>query len=193
MKRVLVIDDDQAILNYLNIVLMQEGRFQVTTLEDSEQACEIIRSQPYDILLLDMDMPEVTGIDILRFLGKEKIALPAIVLTGVEDVELAVSAMKLGAFDYLTKPVDRDHLLGVMQKALDHLAIKQQVLGEVVSLDSLEHQHAFKDIITGNTQMLRLFQIVEKIARTNNSVLVWGESGTGKESVSYTHLRAHET
>ena len=111
MNRILVIDDDQAVLNYLNIFLLQAGAYDVTTLANSTRAFGEIKNNAYDLLLLDMDMPNVTGLDILKHIQENSIDIETIVLTGVEDVELAVSAMKLGAMEYLTKPVDNERLL----------------------------------------------------------------------------------
>ena len=106
MNKVLVIDDDQAVLNYLNIFLLQTGAFDVTTLANSTRAYDLLKTNRYDLLLLDMDMPDVTGLDILKSIQENNIDVEPIVLTGVEDIELAVSAMKLGAVEYLVKPVD---------------------------------------------------------------------------------------
>ena len=119
MKKILAIDDDQAVLNYLNIMLLQTGSYEVATLANSSKAYHELKSNDYDLLLLDMDMPEVNGLDILKYIKEKNIDIEIIVLTGVEDVELAVSAMKLGAFDYLTKPVDNDQLLKIITTVLE--------------------------------------------------------------------------
>jgi len=95
MYRILVIDDDQAVLNYLNIFLLQAGNFDVSTLSISTKAYSELTNNKYDLLLLDMDMPDVTGLDILRYIHENSIDIDTIVLTGVEDIALAVSAMKL--------------------------------------------------------------------------------------------------
>ena len=119
MKKILAIDDDQAVLNYLNIMLLQTGAYEVSTLVNSSKAFHELKNKNYDLLLLDMDMPDVSGLDILKHIKEKNIDIETIVLTGVEDVELAVSAMKLGAFDYLTKPVDNDQLLKIITTVLE--------------------------------------------------------------------------
>ncbi|OPY64621.1 MAG: Transcriptional regulatory protein ZraR [Syntrophorhabdaceae bacterium PtaU1.Bin034] len=185
MNRVLVIDDDQAVLNYLNIFLLQAGAFDVTTLNNSTKAVAELKNGSYDLLLLDMDMPEVTGLDILKSIQKDGIDIDTIVLTGVEDVELAVSAMKLGAIEYLTKPVDNERLITVMNAALENR--KQQKIineDEPVSVVDPRFREAFKDIVTHNEKMNKIFSVVGKMAQTDNSILVWGESGTGKELIA---------
>jgi DNA-binding NtrC family response regulator len=185
MKKILAIDDDQAVLNYLNIMLLQTGSYQVATLATSSKAYQELKNNDYDLLLLDMDMPEVSGLDILKFVKEKNIDIETIVLTGVEDVELAVSAMKLGAFDYLTKPVDNDQLLKIITTVLESRKARVAAAAEpAVSLDQLKFKEAFKDIVTQNEEMIKIFQMVEKMAQPDNSILIWGESGTGKELIA---------
>lgn len=184
MNRILVIDDDQAVLNYLNIFLLQAGIFEIKTLSNSTKAFSELAANQYDVLLLDMDMPEVTGLDILRHIQENSVDVETIVLTGVEDVALAVSAMKLGATEYLTKPVDTEKLLRVINTALENRK-NQKISEQDVRVSSeLSFADAFKDIITQNEKMHNLFSVVEKMAQTDNSILVWGESGTGKELIA---------
>jgi DNA-binding NtrC family response regulator len=185
MKKILAIDDDQAVLNYLNIMLLQTGTYEVATLANSSKAFHELKYNNYDLLLLDMDMPDVSGLDILRFIKEKSIDIETIVLTGVEDVELAVSAMKLGAFDYLTKPVDNDQLLKIITTVLEGRRDRGAAPAEAaVSMDQLKFKDTFKDIITQNDEMIRIFQMVEKMAQPDNSILIWGESGTGKELIA---------
>jgi two-component system response regulator PilR (NtrC family) len=185
MKKILAIDDDQAVLNFLNIMLLQTGAYEVTTLVNSAKAFNELRTKAYDLLILDMDMPEVNGLDILKHIKGKNIDIETIVLTGVEDVELAVAAMKLGAFDYLTKPIDNDQLLKVITTVLENRRNKGAAAAEApVSLEHLKFKDAFKEIITQNEEMIRMFQMVEKMAQPDNSILIWGESGSGKELIA---------
>ena len=185
MKKILAIDDDQAVLNYLNIMLLQTGLYEVTTLANSGKAFHELKAKAYDLLILDMDMPDVSGLDILKHIKEKNIDIETIVLTGVEDVELAVSAMKLGAFDYLTKPVDNDQLLTIIATVLENRKARAGAAAEIpFSADNLKFKDAFKEIITQNEEMIRMFQMVEKMAQPDNSILIWGESGTGKELIA---------
>ncbi|MCJ7524794.1 MAG: sigma-54 dependent transcriptional regulator [Candidatus Aminicenantes bacterium] len=185
MKKILAIDDDQAVLNFLNIMLLQTGAYEVSTLVNSSKAFHELKSNNYDLLLLDMDMPDVSGLDILKHIKEKNIDIETIVLTGVEDVELAVSAMKLGAFDYLTKPVDNDQLLKIIKTVLENRRDNSAMEAEIaVSREHLQFKDAFKDIITQNEEMIRIFQMVEKMAQPDNSILIWGESGSGKELIA---------
>lgn len=184
MDKVLVIDDDQAVLNYLNIFLLQAGTFDVTTLSDSTRAYRMLKDGAYDLLLLDMDMPEVTGLDILTRIYEEGIDVGTIVLTGVEDIGLAVAAMKLGALEYLTKPVDNDRLLNLMHTALEQRRASRNIESELSAAANLRFKEAFKEIVTQDGKLNEIFSVVEKMALTDNSVLIWGESGTGKELIA---------
>lgn len=185
MNKILVIDDDQAVLNYLNMFLLQAGIYDVTVLSNSTRAYGELKNNAYDLLLLDMDMPDVTGLDILKNIQKENIDIETIVLTGVEDIELAVSAMKLGAMEYLIKPVDGDRLLTLINTAMEQRRQQQSISGEngTATVD-LKFNEAFQDIITRNEVMNKVFSVVEKMAQTDNSILIWGESGTGKELIA---------
>ncbi len=185
MKKILAIDDDQAVLNYLNIMLLQTGAYAITPLVNSSRAFHELKSNNYDLLLLDMDMPDVSGLDILKHIKEKGIDIETIVLTGVEDVELAVSAMKLGAFDYLTKPVDNDQLLKVISTVLENRRERGATAAEAtLSREQLQFKEAFQGIVSQNAEMIRIFQMVEKMAQPDNSILIWGESGTGKELIA---------
>jgi DNA-binding NtrC family response regulator len=184
MNKILVVDDDQAVLNYLNLFLLQAGIFDVTTLSNSTRAFEELKNTMYDLLLLDMDMPNVTGLDILKLIQEHGIDIETIVLTGVEDVQLAVSAMKLGAIEYLTKPVDNDHLLALMSSVLENRKNQKIIDQKIPRPGNLKFQEAFDHIITQSEKMKNIFSVVERMAQTDNSILVWGESGTGKELIA---------
>lgn len=188
IKKILVIDDDQAILNFMRIFLLQTGEFNVKVLQDSTQAYDLLERETFDILLLDMDMPEVSGMDILRYLQEHSIDILTIVLTGVEDVDLAISAMKLGTSDYLLKPIDEKRLLETLQTSISKIQISHPESDSgapaPLSLDQLPHKDEFCHIITSDEQMLKIFHLVEKFAATENSILIWGESGTGKELIA---------
>jgi len=186
MNRILAIDDDKAVLNYLLVSLTQTGKFEVETLSDSARSFEMIDSGNFDLILLDMDMPEVTGRDVLQYVRQTHPEIEVIILTGVEDVELAVESMKKGAYDYLCKPVDNDLLLLTLERALERSQLRGEIskLRDQVKLEGIRHKGAFKDIITQNKNFLRVLHKVEQIAESENNVLIWGESGTGKEMVA---------
>lgn len=122
MKHVLVIDDDAAVLNYFLLLLTQSQRCEVTVLSDSVEALEAIESRAFHAVLLDMDMPGVHGRELLRQVRKRHPATAVIIITGVEDAQLAAESMQLGAFAYLYKPVGEEGLLCTLDRALEKSA-----------------------------------------------------------------------
>ena len=186
MDKVLAVDDDQAILHFLFVSLMQTEKYEVKLMQDSTKVFEELEHNFYDLILLDMDMPEVTGLDILRHVRKTYLDVETIILTGVDDVQLAVEAMKLGAYDYLTKPVDKDLILLVIERAMERRHLKNQVyeLRKDFRFEDLKNREAFKDIFTRSGSMIKILHYIEKISNTRSSVLIWGESGTGKELIA---------
>lgn len=186
MIKILLIDDNQAILNSLRILLLQNERFDVTTLQDSTQASQLLKNKKFDILILDMDMPEVSGIDILKFIKKENIDVTTIVLTGVEDIDTAISAMKMGTFDYILKPLEENKLIEIIDSAIEYkkLYSEESEIQKKYGYDGTKYNEVFKDIITCDEKMFKIFYFVEKFAKTENSILISGESGTGKELIA---------
>lgn len=186
MSKILIIDDNQAVLNFLRIILLQKNKYEVETLQDSSRAYDLISKGHYDLLLLDMDMPNVTGLDILKFIVQNNVLIKTIVLTGVEDIDLAISAMKLGTYDYMLKPIDESVLFKAIDSAIHEIELHKKEIDptQSLSLQGLQYQDAFSEIITSDEKMIKIFHIVEKFAQTDNSVLIWGESGSGKELIA---------
>ncbi len=182
MTKILIIDDNKSVLNFLNVFLLQSGKYEIKTLQNSTQAYQILDKEEHDILLLDMDMPKVTGIDILNYIKQKELKIKTIVLTGVEDIDLAISAMKLETFDYMLKPIDEEKLLDALENAVSKINYNNPVTD--LSFKTLKNNEVFKNIITQNDEMLKIFHFVEKFANTDNSILIWGESGTGKELIA---------
>jgi DNA-binding NtrC family response regulator len=185
MARILVIDDNQPILNFLKIFLLQSGDHLVVTLQDSTKAYDILDKDEFDILILDMDMPVVTGLDILKYINRNQLNVITIVITGVEDIDLAISAMKLGTHDYLLKPIDEKKLLDAIDFAMNKSKFEIPTGAKTnYSYDNLKNKDIFKKIITQDAKLFKIFHLVEKFAKTDNSILIWGESGTGKELIA---------
>jgi DNA-binding NtrC family response regulator len=186
MRRILIVDDDPAVTNYLKVFMMQTGLFETTVVNDSREVGPLLAGKAFDIVLLDMDMPNVSGMDILTEMRRKRIGTPVVVLTGVSDVDLAVKAMKLGAFDYLTKPADDEKLLGVIDSAIEHRALHKTIedLPKQLSLADLKHGAAFDHLPTQDVEMIRTFHQAEKLAASNLSILIRGETGTGKEAIA---------
>jgi len=186
MKKILIVDDDPAVTNYLMVFLMQTGLFETNVVNDSREVSDLMEKETFDVFLLDMDMPNVSGMDILRNMRMKGVDTPVVVLTGVSDVDLAVKAMKLGAFDYLTKPADEERLLEVLDNAMEHSVLHRSIdtLPEQLTRKDLEHEDAFNHFTTQDRGMIRLFHQAEKLASSDLIIFIWGESGTGKEALA---------
>ncbi len=186
MRKVLIIDDDVAVTNYFMVFLVQSGLFEPTVVNDSREVEGILAGERFDVVMLDLDMPNVSGMDILRTMRATGDTTPVVVLTGVSDIELAVRSMKLGAFDYLTKPVDDQNLLQVLGNAIETRALHETIdqLPKKLTREELAHAAAFKHLPTQDDGMIRLFHQAEKLAASDVSIFIWGESGSGKEMLA---------
>ncbi|MCK4506338.1 MAG: sigma-54-dependent Fis family transcriptional regulator [Candidatus Aegiribacteria sp.] len=186
MNKILIVDDDVAVTNYFMVFLMQTEVFEPAVVNDSREVETILDSERFDVIMLDLDMPNVSGMDILRIMQEKSINIPVVILTGVNDIELAVKSMKLGAFDYLTKPVDDEYLLEVLDRAMEYGAMHDTIdkLPEVLSREDLDNKAAFERLPTQDPGVIRLFHQAEKMAKGDLSVFIWGERGTGKESLA---------
>lgn len=190
--KVLIVDDDAAVTNFLTVFLMQTERFEPVVTNDSRAVPGLLASGEPDLVLLDMDMPGLSGLDILRHIHGKGLSVPVIVLTGVSDVDLAVKAMKLGAFDYLTKPVDDDMLLDTMDRAIEQGALARSLDGlpEDSSLEELSNPEAFEPLVSDQPSLRSVFLRAEMIAAGDSPVLIHGEHGTGKEALARAIHRA---
>ena len=186
MKKILIVDDDVAVTNYFKVFLMQTGLFDSTVVNDSREVEGLLERESFDIVMLDMDMPNVSGMDILRAMRDKGDDTPVVVLTGVSDVNFAVKAMKQGAFDYLIKPIDDDKLLEVLDNALEHSVLHRTIsdLPTELTKKDLAYASAFEHFQTQDQKMIRLFHQAENLASSDLNIFMWGESGTGKEALA---------
>lgn len=186
LAKVLIVDDDAAVTNYLMVFLVQSERFDPVVTNDSLSVPGMLDAEQPDLVILDMDMPGLSGVDILRHIHDKGMKVPVIILTGVSDVDLAVKAMKLGAFDYLTKPADDDKLLETMDRAIEHHALSCSLDGLAVDLsrEDLAYRAAFDPFVSCEPSMLMLFHQAERIAAGDSPVFIQGEHGTGKEALA---------
>ena len=185
--KILVVDDDPIHLKQMEKILKISGH-EITTAISGEKGWTILKKNDFDLVLTDLKMPGMSGIDLIKRAAKFKIKSNFIVLTGYGSIKSAVDAMKSGAFDYVIKPVEVDRLVSAVNRAVsfrelkrENFALKQHILN-----DTLERPDAFTDIITNNKKMLSIFQYIESIAQTSQPVLIRGETGVGKELVART-------
>jgi two-component system, NtrC family, response regulator AtoC len=175
MNRVLITDDDPASRRLVEVRLRPLG-CDVATAGDGEQGLNAIRKDPPDLLLLDLEMPRMGGIEVLRALRREGIDVPAIVITAHGSIEAAVEAMKEGAYDFITKPIDAKHFDIVVRKALEREGFKREL-----ELFSEEADRRYQLIIGHSEKMKDAADTARKAAASKATVLLLGESGTGKE------------
>jgi len=178
--RVLVVDDDKLILRVLQEFLTQKG-FEPTLATNGEEAERIFSPEEFDVVLTDMMMPKVNGIELLERIKEKDPEAPVIMITASGEIKTAVEAMKKGAYDYLTKPINFDALYHATQRAAEKYALvkKNRQLSE-----ALGKRYHFDNIIGSSGKMQEIFSLIAKVASSNASILIQGESGTGKELVA---------
>jgi DNA-binding NtrC family response regulator len=176
---VLVVDDDAGVRESFRLIL--DDHYAVLDAADAFAALDVIRGAEVDLVLLDIRMPEMDGIELLERIRALDDQLGVILVTAVKTVRTAVAAMKLGALDYLTKPFDDEELLAVVRRALDKRSLEREV---AFLRSELERQHDVHEIVGQHPDMQRLGRLVVQVAQTTATVLVVGETGTGKELIA---------
>ena len=177
---ILVIDDELSMREFLDVMLTQEG-YKVVFAENGTQAIKILAAQKFDLLLCDIRLGDITGIDVLRAAKKYNHDIVAIMISAYATTELAVEAMNEGAFDFVPKPFDNNELKATIKKALD---MKDPENIRDASFDKSDKTLHFGRIIGNAPGMLRIYDMINQIARTKTNVLISGESGTGKELIA---------
>ncbi len=182
----LLIDDDPVVLEIQVTALESEGITNVLTLTDSRKTVRFLEENPVSIIMLDLMMPHVSGLDLLPVLLRDFPNIPIIVTTSSDDIETAVRCIKAGAVDYITKPVEIERLLLSVANALhiNELSKENRILREYLLNDRLEHPAAFDAIITNSKKMRAIFKYIEVIAKSDQPILVTGETGVGKELIA---------
>ena len=180
---VLLVDDENPWLNTFSLTLHSAGINHVETCNDSREVMALLEQQSYSVLVLDLTMPHITGDELLPMVIKDYPEIPVIIITGLDQVETAVSCMKLGAYDFFTKVSEESRLVTGVKRAIDLGMLRREnsSLKEHFLKDQLNHPEAFSHIITHNKTMRTIFQYIESIATTSESVLITGETGSGKE------------
>ncbi len=178
--RVLAVDDEAVVCESIRRVLVPEG-YEVATTTSSREALELVKKEVFDLLLLDIKMPEIDGIEVLRRVSEISPETEVLIVTGYATIETAVEAIKLGAFDYLEKPVSPPQLLVAVARALE----RKQLVDLTQRLRSeLETRYSIGNVICSSAGMRKVMQLVQKVAPTNSTVLISGETGTGKDLIA---------
>lgn len=193
MQRILVIDDEPSIRELLKDFFTGKG-FEVASSSDGETALNLLKENKFDLLLLDLMMPGMNGLDVLREIASEKLDVPSIMITAYASVSTAVEAMKLGAFDYITKPFVLEDVYLTVRRALDVSRLQEE---NYRLKKELKKKFSTHKIIGNSLPLQEVIKFIEKIADTDSTVLITGESGTGKELVAktihYNSSRARNT
>jgi len=178
--KILLVDDDDSLRDMLSIVLKKEG-YDVVSLENAMLALKILKKRSFDLIISDIKMPGVSGIKLLSKIKSINNEIPIIMITAYASTNDAVEAMKLGAEDYITKPFNLDELKIIINKAL----YKKNIERENVELRlKLSKKDKFEDIIGNSSKILKIYELIDNISKTDSNVLITGESGTGKELIA---------
>ena len=178
--KILVVDDEASIREFLEIMLKKEG-YDVTCAEDGQQAVEILKKKSFDMVISDLQMPRMTGIELLHHVNLNYPELTFMVITAFGTTESAVEVMKKGAYDYLTKPFKIDEVRLNIKNAVKskHLEIENRSLKR-----ELQKEFNFQNLVGNSENMHNVYNIVERVSQSPTNVLITGESGTGKEMVA---------
>ncbi|MEE9558908.1 MAG: sigma-54 dependent transcriptional regulator [Candidatus Brocadiales bacterium] len=179
--KILVVDDDQGIQFFLGEALSKKG-YQVDSATSAEDAISKAKQTPFMLVLLDVKLPGMSGIDAIKKLHQISPLSPIIIMTAFGNRDLAIRATQEGAYDFLTKPIKLDELLIILKRALE----KRRLKLEISHLEkSLRKKYEFENIIGSSGSMQEVFEMVQKVAVTDSSVIIYGESGTGKELIAH--------
>jgi DNA-binding NtrC family response regulator len=185
-SRILIVDDEINTLKACTTVLKMNGLRDIITESDSRRVMDIMADGMVDVVVLDLFMPHVSGMELLPKLRERFPQTPVIIVTAAYELERAVECIKMGAFDYLVKPVENERLILTLRKAFESKNLTEQVssLRDHLVEDRLDHPGVFEDIVSCSRKMRSIFQYLEVIAKSPQPVLITGESGTGKELVT---------
>lgn len=180
VEKILIVDDERSMRDVLSIMLKRAG-YEVTVAADGDEAIEQIGKEPFDLVITDLKMPKVGGLEVLKAAKKASSETVVLVITAFASTESAVEAMKCGAYDYLTKPFQVDEVQLIIRNALE----KRRLSTENMLLKrEMASQASFAQIVGQSEAMQKVFEMVRKVADSKSNVLICGESGTGKELVA---------
>jgi two-component system response regulator AtoC len=179
-KRILIVDDEESFRHMLSVILIKEG-YEVETAPDAEEGLRKATASPFDHILCDIRMPGMDGLAFLREIKKTDMEATIIVMSAYGTADIAIEAMKLGAYDYISKPFKPDEIILTLRKAeeREQLRRENQLLRKEVA-----REYSFENIISKNEKMQKIFDVIKKVSHYKSTVLITGESGTGKELVA---------
>lgn len=180
MANILIVDDTESVRSIFNEFLMKNGH-DTTQAESGEKALALIQKDIFDIALVDLKMGEMGGLDLLKTIKNISSDTEVIVITGHGTIDAAVESMRLGAYDFITKPVNMKELILNVEKAIE----KNRLLSDIKALRTqVKHKYRFGDLIGNTASMLSVFELIKRVSQVDSTVLITGESGTGKDLVA---------
>jgi len=179
-KRILIVDDEESFRHMLSVILIKEG-YEVDTSSNGEEGLQKASASPFDQILCDIRMPRMDGLVFLREIKKTGAETTVIMMSAYGTVDTAIEAMKLGAYDYISKPFKPDEIILTLRKSeeREHLRRENQLLRKEVG-----KEYSFENIVSKNEKMQKMFDVIKKVSQYKSTVLITGESGTGKELVA---------
>ena len=188
MEKILIVDDEKNMRMILSKILKNAG-YEIYQAESGKQALREVKKSSPDLVLLDLKLPDINGIEVLEKIKQHDNSIIVIMLTAYGDIKNAVEAMKLGAYDYLKKPFDNEEMILVIEKALENLRLSREVK---LLRDRLDEKISIKEMMGESAQIRKVIKLVEQVASTNMSVFLEGKTGTGKELIArMIHQKSH--
>ncbi len=180
-RRVLIVEDNETARKQIQVFLETDPALLVDTAANGSDALKALSDRPYSVIVTDLKMPRVDGLQLLEEVQKRRLPADVIITTGFGTIDHAVQAMRLGAADFLTKPINLEHLRIVVQRALRERALQDEV---TALREQLHAQYKFHNILSKSPLMHDVFELISHVAQTISTVLIFGETGTGKELVA---------
>lgn len=177
MENILVIDDEKSLLDLLSVVLKKEG-YRVRTSLAPAKIFDLLEKEDFDLLICDIKLPEISGMEILKYVRENKPEIPVIMITAYGSLKQAVEALKAGAIDYILKPFDVEELKIIIAKEMEKRRLKEE---NILLKRDLKEKYSFENMIGKSKSMQEIYSLIEKTSTTDSTVLITGESGTGKE------------
>jgi two-component system, NtrC family, response regulator AtoC len=179
-KRILIIDDEESFRHMLSVILKKE-KFDVDTASDGEEGLQKVMANSYDQVLCDIRMPRMDGLDFLKEVQKANLDPTLIMMSAYGTIDTAIEAMKLGAYDYISKPFKPDEIVLTLKKADERERLRKE--NELLRR-AVKKEYSFENILSKNEKMQKIFEVAKKVAPYKSTILIMGESGTGKELVA---------
>ena len=181
----LLVDDEPSYLDLLKGLLHQEGYQEILTEQYPERVMGLLETRQVDLILMDVYMPKLNGLELLESINQYYPQIPVIMVTAINETEIALKAIRLGAYEYITKPPDTDRLFLTIKRALEQHILELELDSHRSAVTKLiTDKTNFSDIITASPLMYKVFELVEIFAPTNEMILITGETGTGKDLIA---------